>query len=322
MRRQDNEIKIKLFKNLLCDAIYCSLGKYLNLLNMEEFELLNFLTREEVEILVEFAVLKNKLAGVGELNLKVPYVGVGNKFLEKHNLKGMEILSARQLTSLSAKGFVGGRIGFDIENLLDYAEGFLAELSDISGKMDIPIFISFGRDIEEVGRLVNRYKMSPAELIESFGFLDRKCFLYGLNYIDKDDQKLLKSYNPTLIFMPKNDGEEGRGAINLYNFIYNQLKFCFSSGKCYNIDMLDEAKLAIVNTANLMHQAGLISTEEILSALTIDEGEEEVSLSIDEMERVENIFDKKVVKNTINLEEYYALENKVKEIAIKIKEKI
>ena len=133
-------------------------------------------------------------------------------------MKGRELLSARLITALSASEFVGGRIGFDVENLLDYAEGFLAELSDLTGRLEIPLFISLGRDIEEVGKLVNRYKMSPAEMLESFGFLDRECYLYGLNYIDKDDQKLLKTYDPTILIMPKNDGEEGRGEINLYNF--------------------------------------------------------------------------------------------------------
>ena len=212
---------------------------------------------------------------------------------------------------------------FDVENLLDYAEGYLAELADITGKLDIPTIISLGRDIEEVGKLVNRYKMSPAEVIESFGFLDRDCYLYGLNYIDKDDQKLLSSYQPTLIFMPKNDGEEGRGEINLYNFIYNRLKFGFSSGKCYNIDMLGEGKLALTNTTNLMHERGLIATEELLSSLLMEETNETINIAIDELEREENVFDKKVEIQDENLvKEFYSLEEKVKQIAKRIKEKI
>ena len=322
MRRGKDQIYLNRLKNLYCDAISCSLGKYLDVYQIEENEILNNLTNEEIELLVELAVLKNYLAGVGELNLKVPVADIGVKYLNKFNISGREILSARQLIALSASELVGGRIGFDVENLLDYTEGFLSELADLSGKLELPLFISFGRDIEEVGKLVNRYKMSPAEIIESFGFLDRECFLYGLNYIDKDDQKLIKNYQPTLIFMPNNDGEEGKGNINLYNFIYNDLKFCFSSGKCYNINMLGEAKLAEVNTANLMHERGLVSPLQLISALEID-GDSEISIVMDEEECIENVFDKKVeIKDEILLKELASLEEKTKQIAKKIKEKI
>lgn len=314
--------KLKAFKNLYCDGIACALGKYVDIYNFDENDFLNLLSNEEIETLIETAVVKNKLTGVGELNIKVPKVGLGVKFLDKHNLRGREILSARQMSNLTAGEVVGGRIGFDVENLLDYTEGFLAELSDLTGKLDIPIFISLGRDIEEVGKLVNRYQMSPVEVLENFGFLDRKCYVYGLNYIDKDDQKLLKSYQPTLIFMPKNDGEEGRGAINLYNFVYNRLKFCFSSGKCYNIDMLGEGKLALTNTANLMHERGLISPKEIISALEMKEGADLI-IGMDEEEKEVNLFDKKVEINDENLiKELEILEEKTKQIAKRIKGKI
>ena len=164
--------------------------------------------------------------------------------------------------------------------------------------------------------------MSPAEVIESFGFLDRECFLYGLNYIDKDDQKLLKTYDPTLIFMPKNDGEEGRGAINLFNFIYNGLKFCFSSGKCYNINMLDQAKLGLINTANLMHERNLISSSQLIASLEM-QGNDEITLNFDDEDCLENIFYCKIeIKDENLLKELVSLEDKTKLIAKRIKEKI
>ena len=323
MHREKNKVFLKPFKNLYCDGVFSSLGRYIDVYECDENEILNLLSRQDIEILIETAVLKNKVAGVKFVNIKVPFVGIGVKLLEKHGMQGNEILSARQMTSLTAGEAVGGQIGFDVENLLDYAEGYLAELSDFVGQLDIPIFISFGRDIEEVGKLVNRYNMSPAEIIESLGFLDRKCFFYGLNYIDKEDQKLLKNYSPTLIFMPKNDGEEGRGVINLYNFVYHQLKFCFSSGKCYNIDMLGELKQAKTNTSNLMHERGLLSLEDMVSSIELEENPYELSLDLDEEENEENILEKmmKIEDQTI-IYQLSVLEEKTKEIAKRIKEKI
>ena len=155
---------LKAFKNLYCNFI-SSLGKYINIFETDENQILNFLSNEEIEILIEHIVLKNKLAGVRELYLKVPKVGLALKYLEKHNITGKEILSARQMATLTAGEVVGGRIIFDVEDLLDYAEGFLTELADFTGQFEIPVMISLGRDIEEVGRLVNQYKMSPSELI-------------------------------------------------------------------------------------------------------------------------------------------------------------
>lgn len=323
MQRTDNEIKLKQFKNLYCDGIACSLGEYIDVLGIDENEILKNLLTDEIENLIEFAVLKNKISGVGKVNIKTPFIGMGVKYLDKYGVKGSEVLSARQMPALLTSQLVGGRIIFDVENLLDYSEGYLGELSDFCGQLNIPIMISLGRDIEEVGILVNRYKMSPVELIESFGFLDRECYLYGLNYIDKDDQKLLATYSPTLLFMPKNDGEEGRGAINLFNFIYNGLSFCFSSGKCYNIDMLGEGKLALTNTTNLMHERGLVSSKEVLSSLEMQDSENEITIAMNEVEKEENIFDKKVSLYDENLiEKYNNLKEKVIQIAKKIKEKI
>lgn len=312
------EVKLKPFKNFYCDGVLSALGKYIDVYNIDEDAIYKLLSKEEMEALIETTVLKNKRNGVKELYIKVPYVNMGVKFLDKHQIRGKEILSARHLTALTAGEIVGGRIGFDVENLLDYAEGFLSEVSDLTGRLDIPIFISFGRDIEEVGKLVNRYKQSPAEILENFGFLDRECYLYGLNYIDKDDLKLIRTYNPTIIFMPKNDGEEGRGQINLYNFVYNEIKFCFSTGRCYNIDMLGELKLAVINTSNLMHERGLISANTLISAIEIQESQEELTLLMDEDEKEENILDKRIELD-IDLS---ALEEKTRQIAKRIKEKI
>lgn len=320
MQRKDNTIQLNSFKNYYCDALSCALGKYLNVFEINEENLLKETTDLELETLIELSVLKNVVAGVGQLNIKVSKPGLGIKYLDKYNLKGKEVISARLLPALSTSDFVGGRIGFDVENLLDYAEGFLVELSDFTGQLEIPVYISLGRDIEEVGKLVNRYKLSPAEVLESFGFLDRQCFVYGLNYIDKEDQKLLKTYDCSLIFTPRSDGEEGKGAINLYNFIYNDLSFCFSSGKCYNINMLGEGKLALLNTSNLMHESGLIKPELLLNSLEGEYGQ--IELEFEKEERLENLFDQKVtIQNEQLLKRLEELEKQTKQIAKRLKEK-
>jgi len=73
MQREFDKIKLKPFKNIYCDAVLSALGKYLYIYDFDENDILNSLMREDIEILIENIVLKNKLAGVELLNIKVPY---------------------------------------------------------------------------------------------------------------------------------------------------------------------------------------------------------------------------------------------------------
>lgn len=312
MQRENNKVIIRGLKNYYCDAVMCSLKEFVN---PEKYDLTQ-LTEDEIKTLCEFSVLKNKMAGVSELNLKVPFSGVGNEALDKYEMKGGEIVPAEEFNNLRTSSLVGERLTLEISSIDEYNQNFLSDVSDFVGLTDCKVLIKLGQDLEEVGKVVNKFKMSPAETLESFGFLDRKCFVYGLNFIDKDDQKLLKEYDTFCIFSPRDDGEEGRGAINLYNFIYNELKFGFSSGECYNIDMLGEAKLAKLNTSNLMYQNDLIDNEILLESLQSEYGKNIIDL--DDFEREDNIFDKKI---RIENKEYNGLREKVKIIAQNLKEK-
>ena len=82
--------------------------------------------------------------------------------------------------------------------------------------------------------------------------------------------------------------------------------------------MLFEGKLAVLNTFNLMHESGNISTEEVLDSLT-DKSGDEIELDLFQEENIDNILDKKVHKK---VEEFDSIQKKTIEIARKIKEKI
>ncbi|MBO5394533.1 MAG: hypothetical protein J6A28_01340 [Clostridia bacterium] len=309
---------LKTFKNAYCDALYCALGAFMEIREDSYQQLAQQLTREEVEIICQYAAIKNKLAGVGELNLKVPCVKAGVKALDRYGIKGNEILNANYVNSLSAKDLVGGRLMLEVEDLNMYNPAALTDICDFCATTDTPLVIHFGRSLESVGVSVNKFGVSPATLLEEYGFLDRECYLYGMNYIDKDDQILLANYNPMLILSPKSDGEEGKGEINLYNLIYNRLKFCFSSGKCYNIDMFKEAYVALINTNNLMKRADLVDTEILLDALSSGEGRIEIESYA--CMRPETILQHNVmIADEELLREKAALEEKIINIATKIK---
>ena len=319
MQRQENKVLLSGFSNFYCDGLYSALGEFFTLDQDLYQKILKELSNEDLATLIDYAVLKNKMAGVKELFIKVPSFSYGTNSLEKYGLLGKEIVGSSLYRSMPTSALVGDRVILEIESLSDVNQSFLNDIADFSARTDTPLLFKVGQTLEELGRVANMNKCSPMELLESYGFLDRKCYLYGLNFIDKDDQKLIKKYEETCIFSPISDGEEGKGAINLYNFIYNDLKFCFSSGKCYNIDMLAEGKLAKLNTSNLMHDDSLIDDKLLLDAICCLQGENNIEVEISSLEPLSNIFDKKVF---IADDGFLPLREKVIEIIKKIKEKI
>lgn len=308
--------KIKSFKNYYCDALYCALGEFFDKEKIDEILNSKILTQQQVKQLCEYAVIKNKIAGVTFLNLKVPDFGYGIELLEKYNMNGHEIVSANLMNCMPSKALVGQRLMLEVESLLEYNENFLSDLSDLSAKIDIPIIFALGQDLEEVGKIVNKFKMSPVQTLESFGFLDRECYVLGLNFIDKDDQKLMRDYGATCIFSPCCDGEEGKGAINLYNFIYNDLKFRFSSRRNHNIDMLKECWLAMVNTSNLMFEKDLIKIEDLLQTV-FDKNGIDIEISIGEYERKEGLLNKKI---KLNIEDFENVYKNVEKLVFQLKD--
>ena len=259
------KLQLKNLQNLYCDGVCCALGEFIDVYSINWADLEGKMTDQMLEDMCKFTFLKNKMAGVEKMFIRMPRTT--KTFFDEYKMKGRLIVPATKMFDLVTDDIVGDRIMLEIDNLIDITEGYLSQVSDFLGRTESPVMIKIGKDLKEVGQIVNRYNMSPIETLENFGFLDRECYLQGLNFIDKDDQKLIKDYDAVVVFSPRSDGEEGLGGINLYNFDNRGLKFVFSSGKCYNIDMLAEGKLALINTANLLYKRGLVSQQRVMEAL-------------------------------------------------------
>lgn len=317
MQNHENKVEINHFVNYYCDCFRCAIDEFIKL-NDEEFEnLISKLSDEEKRILTEYAVLKNKEAGVKKLYIKTDNFLVGKDILEKYSLEGGVIISAKNYQMLPSSALIGDGLILEIESLLDYNASLLSDIVDFLSLTKTKVLIKLGQDLEEVGKLVNLYSRSPVEILEDFGFLDRDCYLYGLNFIDKEDQKLLMQYKPFLIFLPRSDGLEGKGAINLYNFIYNDLKFGFSSGNCYNIDMLAEGRLAKINTNNLMFDNSLVDDKLLLQCLTCEYDDQPICTTLEKDLPTWNLFENKILLP----QEANDIRQEAKEIIKKYKEK-
>lgn len=309
---QQNEGRIlKPFINYYCDALPCGVGEYYLLKADDERRL----SEGDIKVLCEVAISKNVLAGVRELYLKLPhYIDISDLF-DKYKINGKIILPATEIALIPTKALVGNGLIIEIQDFSDLSDGLLNDIANFVGDEDIPVLLNLGDDLTEVGRVTNKFHMSPTELAESYGFLDRKCFVRGLNHVDKDDLNLVKNYNGFALLTPRSDAREGRGMVNIYHLINNQIKFGFGSGKCYNIDMIAEGRLSVQNTCSLLSDKDVIGWRDISPALSCGEGQ--LQIPFDEDMRDEVILEMRV--NLGEIEE--RLIQKVKEIVRKLKEK-
>ncbi len=279
----------KSYYNCYCDAIRTALNCFLPVEESEALlEEVNF-SNEELLTLARFALALNSRAGVGKVNLSVPNADI-LPYFEEFGLEGKVILPFEAIGSLKTSDYVGGRVAMEVKSLLDEDEKTLSAISDLSGKMKLPVFIGFGRTLEEVGRISQKYNLSPARVLEDFGFLDRKCYLLGCNFIDKDDFDIIYSYGGKVILTPRCDMMLGRGAVNLYSLENKGISFRFASESYPFIDMANEAEIARGNTSNLLYERGLISTESLLKALLLEEEDSERSIEKDKVFPLENVF--------------------------------
>ena len=279
----------KSYYNCYCDAIRTALNCFLPVEESEALlEEVNF-SNEELLTLARFALALNSRAGVGKVNLSVPNADI-LPYFEEFGLDGKVILPFEAIGSLKTSDYVGGRVAMEVKSLLDEDEKTLSAISDLSGKMKLPVFIGFGRTLEEVGRLSQKYNLSPARVLEDFGFLDRKCYLLGCNFIDKDDFDIIYSYGGKVILTPRCDMMLGRGAVNLYSLENKGISFRFASESYPFIEMACEAEIARGNTSNLLYERGLISTESLLKALLLEEEDSDQSIEKDRIFPLENVF--------------------------------
>lgn len=246
------------YKNYYCDSLASFIYEVYPRIDLEDFEI----SKQDDALLCDYAVLKNKLAGVAELNIGCKFSENGLSALKKYGLKGNAVVSAKDYEFKE-------NVIPHIKSLLDYSESQLQELSTLALKK--PVMITFGRSLDEMGMIDKTYNLSPAHFIEDLGFLDRECYILGGNYLDKDELNVLGGYDTRIILSPCADMLLGRGFVNLSPLRSQNISIGFASDVYPKVDMMQEIWLSAGQTANLMHNPNLV-TEEILQKIITVEG--------------------------------------------------
>ncbi len=194
--------------------------------------------------LIEYGLLKNKLSGVREVNIACQDVQLARQLLQKYQMRGVPVIN-------TLENFQKDVI-FHIQNILSYSEVELEEIVHKSKLYNIPIMVTFGRTLYELGEIDKSFAMSPVTYLESLGILDRQCIILGGNYIDKDDLIMLASYDAKIVVTPISDMRHARGFVNLAPILNQGIDIGFASDDSPTVDILNEVKLGAGQTANLM----------------------------------------------------------------------
>lgn len=274
---------LKSYKNSFADVEKSVMFEFVGVQSalglIEEGEEKAFL-KDQVLDMNRYFVLSNLMADTKEITLYSIYPQLAIKAMEEFGMNGKVLFDAQLLLTgknfdALFKGKTNIKGAYFIDDILKYSQTQLSAISDALAKQQAEVYINFYRTLNEAGTLDNIFKKSPAKVLEDFGFLDRKIHLVGCNFLDKDDALILAQYNVDIISTPLADMMLGRGAINLQSILASGLSVHLGSGEYPYPDMLQEGKIALGNTANLMYDPFALTKQQIedmvVSNLDVDE---------------------------------------------------
>ncbi len=233
------------------------------------------LTAEEDRLLCEYGVIKNMLAGVKEVNLSCQNAANALMALDKYKLSGCAVID-----KMPAHIELQKRTVFHIKEILAYSDSELEDMAFKLGRAKMPVFITFGRTLNELGQIDKLYDMSPAHYLESLGFLDMGAELLGCNCLDKEELMVLGQYGAKVILTPRSDMALGRTLVNLAPILNQDIAVSLASEIESEVDIQSELRLALGQTASLMNSRNLPGKERVIKATVIGYSEAELPLNV------------------------------------------
>lgn len=229
--------------------------------------------KDELLILYEFVIAKNFSSGVKELWIVNDFNLDLSQLANKYDMKIKSIIKSENIQNFTSSMLVGESLMIEVDRLEGLSESQINDIVSFSARFDIPLIVHFGENLFSLGALDKKYKMPPERVLEEFGFLDRKCYLLGCNYLDKDALALFDNYNVEYIFSPLDDGEKGRGFLN---FKLYENKICHLASRDGEIDMTGNANFLRLSTNNYLSSAEMIALSSYGKLLPFEGGEEEI----------------------------------------------
>lgn len=148
--------------------------------------------------------------------------------------------------------------------LRDVAEKSEKELDDLNkSATKRKLFMKVGQDLEQLGAIDKFYHKTLSEVLEEFGFLDRDCVLVGGNCLEKDELRLLKSYDTKVVLVPNEDARLGRRATNLVTLQNLGFEISLGSGEIAEIDFFAFMREILQEQRMLFEDKNVISEKDV-----------------------------------------------------------
>jgi len=158
---------------------------------------------------------------------------------------------------------------FCIDNFSELEEKQLSKFSNYVAQNQTRLFLKVGQTLDELGTIDKFYKKPLLQVLEDFGFLDRRPVVVGGNCFEKDELELLSQYDCDFCLTVGEDGKFGRRPTNLLQLAD---KFCVGLGSGYNfeIDFFAFMRQILMSQRGLFEDEGIISEEEVLHIATFN----------------------------------------------------
>ena len=147
-----------------------------------------------------------------------------------------------------------------------------AKLVTFAKNNNLPVATHLSETLKEVGDCsVKNNDLTPPELLEEYGFLDRQATLYHAVHCDKDDLDLLASYDANIVTCPSSNLKLASGFAPL--FAIDQKGICLAIGTdgAYSnnsLDMFKEMFLAATLPKATLYSANIMPAEKVLDMAT------------------------------------------------------
>lgn len=204
-------------------------------------------------------------------------------------ITGNEVISEESLDKDVADISLSPRIKpiLYAHSLYSCDESQFNELNKYAIKHDILKSTHISETLDEVGKIANKYGMSPIETLESFGFFDTPSLLAHCVHTDKDDIEIMKNYDISVATCPSSNLILGSGIAPLYSFVKNKINVTIGTdgaGSNNNLNMFKEMYLADNLQAGVLNQFSAITTIDALKMATLRGA---MALGYDDLGRIE-----------------------------------
>ena len=155
-----------------------------------------------------------------------------------------------------------------VENLQDYSESELDEIVQNASEKKTKLFLKIGQSLDELGTVDKIYRKPISQVLEDFGFLDRKPIIVGGNCLEKDELQLLKQYDCKFVVCPSEDGKLGRRLTNLKALQNLDFEVTIGSGYSFEIDFFGYMRQILMHMRSIFEDKEVLTEQDVLKMAT------------------------------------------------------